>query len=138
MDYKDILQRYYEGRTSLEEEQALRRYLISADTDSLTPNEKAAHLMIRHATRARQESVNVKLHHTNSLRWQIAGAMALCALLIGGIYLSRPTIYGYHNGRPITSLQEAEFYSQQILAELTVSELQFDRENLLQDMFKLK
>ena len=138
MDYKDILQRYYEGRTSLEEEQALRRYLISADTDSLTPDEKAAHLMIRHATRASQESVNVKLHHTNSLRWQIAGAMALCALLIGGIYLSRPTIYGYHNGRPITSLQEAEFYSQQILAELTVSELQFDRENLLQDMFKLK
>lgn len=138
MDYKDILQRYYEGRTSLEEEQALRRYLISADTDSLTPDEKAAHLMIQHATRARQESVNVKLHHTNSLRWQIAGAMALCALLIGGIYLSRPTIYGYHNGRPITSLQEAEFYSQQILAELAVAELQFDRENLLQDMFKLK
>ncbi len=138
MDYKDILQRYYEGRTSLEEEQALRRYLISADTDSLTPDEKAAHLMIRHATRARQESVNVKLHHTNSLRWQIAGAMALCALLIGGIYLSRPTIYGYHNGRPITSLQEAEFYSQQILAELAVADYPAKNKDLLKELFKFE
>lgn len=139
MDYKEILQRYYEGRTTLDEERSLRQYLIESDRNSLSADEQAAHLIMQQAQAIGCQSPNIKLRTKTSYSIQIAGVFALCALILAGVHLlSRPTVYGYHNGRPITTLEEAEFYSRQLFAELAVTGHDLHNEDLLKDMFKLE
>ena len=139
MDYKDILQRYYEGCTTLAEEQALRNYLITADIDTLSAEEKATRLMMQHASQPHKAEVSIKMKTAKSYRLQIIGAMAACVIiLLGAIKLLQPTVYGYHNGRPITSLEEAEYLGRQMFDELAIADNSLQNENLLKDMFRFE
>lgn len=139
MDYKEILRRYYSGATTLDEERALREHLPT-NKPTASAEQMATQAIMDYAAEIRHEQVGIRLHHAAPRRiWGIASALAVCALIIVcGIKLLQPEIYGYHNGRPITSLEEAEFYSRQLFAELAVTDHDLHNEDLLKDMFKLE
>lgn len=139
MDYKDILQRYYAGTTTLDEERALREYLLGQYPD-LTKEERVAHAMVNHTTELRRQSVNVRMHVGSPRRvWAFMSVCAVCVvMIICGIKLTQPTIYGYHNGMPITSFEEAKVYGEQMFAELAVADYPAENRDLLRDMFKFE
>ena len=135
MEYKDLMQRYWQAQTTAAEEQELRERLLQ--DASPTAEERAARAMMMHAA-APQRSARVKLHQPTSRFWQMALATGLCALAIGvTIMLKEPTIYGYYNGEPITSLKEAQHHADKIFANLAQAEIPTDEE-LINKLFRLE
>lgn len=139
MDYNDILRRYYEGETTLDEEQALRDYLMQSDYSSLTKEERATLQIMNYAVSKAECKVAIHTHRSSRPIWKYTLATAACLLVVAGIIkLSQPTIYGYYNGKPITTIEEAEFYSRQLFDELAVTDHNLHNKDLLKDMFKLE
>lgn len=135
MEYKDLMQRYWQAQTTSAEEQELREQLLQ--TDSPTPEERVARAMMMHAA-APQPSVRIKLHQPTSRFWQVALATGLCALAIGvTMMLKQPTVYGYYNGEPITSLAEAQYHADKIFANLAQAEFPTEEE-LMNKLFRLE
>ena len=135
MEYKDLMQRYWQAQTTAAEEQELREQLLQNTTP--TTEERAARAMMMHAA-APQAGVQVKLHQPASRIWQIALATGLCALAIGvTIMLKQPTVYGYYNGEPITSLEEAQYHADKIFANLAQAEIPTEEE-LINKLFRLE
>ncbi len=135
MEYKDLMQRYWQAQTNAAEEQELREQLLQ--NTSPTAEERAARAMMMHAA-APQQSVRIRLHQTTSHIWQIALTTGLCALIISiTIMLKQPTIYGYYNGEPITSLAEAQYHADKIFANLAQTEIPTDEE-LIEKLFRLE
>lgn len=135
MEYKDLMQRYWQAQTTSAEEQELREQLLQ--TDSPTPEERVARAMMMHAA-APQPSVRIKLHQPTSRFWQVALATGLCALAIGvTMMLKQPTVYGYYNGEPITTLAEAQYHADRVFANLAQAELPTEEE-LMNKLFRLE
>ena len=135
MEYKDLMQRYWQAQTTAAEEQELRERLLQ--NASPTAEERAARAMMMHAA-TEQPTARIKLHQQTSRFWQMALATGLCALAIGvTIMLKEPTIYGYYNGEPITSLKEAQHHADKIFANLAQAEIPTDEE-LINKLFRLK
>lgn len=119
-----LLDRYYRGETTLAEEEALRRLLAQraeADgTDTPTPEERAAAEMLHLAETERETNATIRLHEAPARPWRIAVATALSAAAIAAVAvtLTHPTVYGYVNGRPVTSIAEARDCSQQMFSDM--------------------
>lgn len=119
-----LLGRYYRGETTLAEEEALRSHLAQrAETgtaDTLTPEERAAAEMLRLAETERKTKVVIRLHEAPARPWRIAVATALsaAAIVAVAVTLNRPTVYGYVNGRPVTSLAEARTCTEDLFSDM--------------------
>ncbi len=136
MDYNDILRRYYAGETTLEEERALREHLAR---EGAPKEEQIARAIVNHGAELRQRRVFIKQHTTSQRILGITGALAMCVIIIiCGIKFSQPTIYGYYNGRPILSLNEARYHSEQLFAELAVADYPTENRDLLKELFKFE
>ena len=135
MEYNEFAKRYFDGELSTAEEQSLRERLISTDDAALTAEERAAKTLLHYASLQSDTSVRINLHPSQPQgRTRLADALAaLCSLrsvriatatVLGifaislAIHLSQPTVYGYHNGRPITSFDEAQLLAQEIFDDL--------------------
>ena len=152
MEYKELTKRYFDGELSSAEEQTLREGLMAAADEGLTAYERAAKTLLRYASLQSDASVRIKLHDSSERRRsritdailslgslnfaRVAMTTALGVLLIGVmIHFTRPTVYGYHNGRPITSYDEAQLLAQDIFDNLAHEG--FAEEHNLQDLFTL-
>lgn len=119
-----LLGRYYRGETTLAEEEALRSHLAqraeAGTADTLTPEERAAAEMLRLAETGRKTKVVIRLHEAPARPWRIAAAAALSAAAIAAVAvtLTHTTVYGYVNGRPVTSIAEARDCSQQMFSDM--------------------
>ncbi len=136
MEYKDILQRYFEAQTTLEQEQLLSEQL--AEKNNLTAEERVAKAMMAYATERREGRVAVRLHSgkQGARRWQMA-MVAVCVVAIAvGAWINRPKPYCYINGRPIYSITEARGYAQGMFNDLAMAEL--PQINSLEELFTLE
>ena len=130
-----MMQRYWQAQSTAAEEQELREQLLQ--NSSPTAEERAARAMMMHAA-SPKPSVRVKFHPAKPRFWQMALAAGLCALAIGvTIIHNRPTIYGYYNGEPITTLAEAQYHADRIFANLAQAELPTEEE-LMNKLFRLE
>ncbi|MBR4995592.1 MAG: hypothetical protein IKY82_05980 [Alistipes sp.] len=135
MEYKDLTKRYFDGELSPAEEQTLHDELAAVADNALTNDERAAKAMLHYASLKSNASVSVKLHESRTHgRTRLTDAIvALCSMryariattaVLGvvaiamAIHLSQPTVYGYHNGKPITSYDEAQLLAQDIFDNL--------------------
>lgn len=134
----ELCERYLAGTTSLNEEQVLRQALLHLDADMLSPDMQAVKVMLEVADERHAERTFVRLHTPQKVSWRIklASAAAVIAIMLIPIYkLSQPTVYGYYNGEPITSLAEAEARAQDIFNNLAQAEL--PQMNSLENLFEL-
>ena len=134
----ELCERYLAGTTSLNEEQVLRQALLHLDADMLSPDMQAVKVMLEVADERHAERTFVRLHTPQRVSWRIklATAVAVVAIILIPIYkLSQPTVYGYYNGEPITSLAEAEARAQDIFNNLAQAEL--PQMNSLENLFEL-
>lgn len=134
----ELCERYLAGTTSLNEEQVLRQALLHLDADMLSPDMQAVKVMLEVADERHAERTFVRLHTPQKVSWRIklATAAAVVAIVLIPIYkLSQPTVYGYYNGEPITSLAEAEARAQDIFNNLAQAEL--PQMNSLENLFEL-
>ena len=99
----------------------------------------AEQAMKAYAEQCRAERVAVRLHEPRKVRqWQrVALAVAMVAVVVGVAWLSRPTAYGYVNGRTIYSLEEAQVYAQQMFDNMEVEELRM-QDDILGSIFSLE
>lgn len=115
-----LLDRYYRGETSVGEENELRR-MLSADDAPSTPEARAAAAMLGMAEQPHERMASeIRLHEARPARWRIAlvTAVSAAAIVAVAITLTRPTVYGYVNGRPVTSLAEARICSESIFLDM--------------------
>ena len=134
----ELCERYLAGTTSLNEEQVLRQALLHLDADMLSPDMQAVKVMLEVADERHAERTFVRLHTPQRVSWRIklATAVAVIAIMLIPIYkLTQPTVYGYYNGEPITSLAEAEARAQDIFNNLAQAEL--PQMNSLGNLFEL-
>ena len=125
---------------------------MTAADENLTSDERAAKALLHYASLKSDASVKIRLHESREHRRsritdailslgslnfaRVAMTTALGVLLIGVmIHFTRPTVYGYHNGRPITSYDEAQLLAQDIFNNLAHEG--FAEEHNLQDLFTL-
>ena len=136
MESKDILQRYFEAQTSPNEEQLLAEEL--AQSNKLSPEERAAEAMMAYAAQQREGRVAVRLRNgkQGARRWQMTMA-AVCVVVIAvGAWINRPKPYCYVNGRPIYSIDEARRYAEGMFNDLAMAEL--PQINSLEELFTLE
>ena len=133
-----LCEQYLAGETSLSDEQVLRNALRHIDSKSISPEMQAVKAMLEASEELQAERTFVRLHTPQKVSWRIklaATAALVAAILIPVIYLSQPTVYGYYNGEPITSLAEAEARAQDIFNNLAQAEL--PQMNSLENLFEL-
>lgn len=152
MEYNELIKRYFDGELSSAEEQSLRERLISVADSELSTDERAAKALMHYASLQSDASVKIRLHESREHRRsriadailsfgslnvaRVAVTTALCAMLIGfTIHFMSPTVYGYHNGKPITSYDEAQLLAQDIFDNLAHEE--FAESHDLQKLFTL-
>lgn len=134
----ELCERYLAGTTSLNDEQVLRNALRHIDSESISPEMQAVKVMLEVADERHTERTFVRLHTPQRVSWRIklATAAAVVAIALIPIYkLTQPTVYGYYNGEPITSLAEAEARAQDIFNNLAQAEL--PQMNSLENLFEL-
>lgn len=133
-----LCEQYLAGETSLSDEQVLRNALRHIDSESISPEMQAVKAMLEVADERHAERTFVRLHTPQRVSWRIklATAVAVVAIILIPIYkLTQPTVYGYYNGEPITSLAEAEARAQDIFNNLAQAEL--PQMNSLENLFEL-
>ena len=136
MESKDILQRYFEAQTSPNEEQLLAEAL--AQSNKLSPEERAAEAMMAYAAQQREGRVAVRLRNGKQgvRRWQMALAAACVVVIAVGAWINRPKPYCYVNGRPIYSIDEARRYAEGMFNDLAMADLK--QINSLEELFTLE
>lgn len=133
-----LCEQYLAGETSLSDEQVLRNALRHIDSKSISPEMQAVKAMLEASEELQAERTFVRLHTPQKVSWRIklaATAALVAAILIPVIYLSQPTVYGYYNGQPITSLAEAQAHAQDIFNNIAQAEL--PQMNSLENLFEL-
>lgn len=133
-----LCEQYLAGETSLSDEQVLRNALRHIDSESISPEMQAVKAMLEASEELQAERTFVRLRTPLKASWRIklAATVALvAAILIPVIYLSQPTVYGYYNGQPITSLAEAQAHAQDIFNNIAQAEL--PQANSLSELFEL-
>lgn len=136
MESKDILQRYFEAQTSPKEEQLLAEEL--AQSNKLSPEERAAEAMMAYAAQQREGRVAVRLRNDKQgvRRWQMALAAACVVAIAVGAWMNRPKPYCYVNGRPIYSIDEARRYAEGMFNDLAMANIK--QVNSLEELFTLE
>ncbi|MBO7343328.1 MAG: hypothetical protein J6U45_04775 [Alistipes sp.] len=61
----------------------------------------------------------------------------MVTLVVGVAWLARPEVYGYVNGEPIYSLEEAQLYAHKMFNNIEVEELQM-QDDILESIFSLE
>lgn len=117
-----LLDRYFRGETTPEEEASLRRILLSQDAPT-TPEAQAAAAILGLANEPHEKMASaIRLHTSPTRSWRIVAATVVSAAAIIAVAitltLTRPTVYGYVNGRPVTSLAEARVCSESMFSDL--------------------
>ena len=133
-----LCEQYLAGETSLSDEQVLRNALRHIDSKSISPEMQAVKAMLEASEELQAERTFVRLHTPQKVSWRIklaATAALVAAVLIPVIYMSQPTVYGYYNGQPITSLAEAQAHAQDIFNNIAQAEL--PQMNSLENLFEL-
>ncbi len=117
MDYKELLERYWQGQTSLQEERALREHFAAEGAD--TPEGVIFGAFARAARRSDADIAAPKVVRRRRI-WPIAAAAAAIAVIMATALLfeSRPTIYAYVNGEPVTDYETAYAYTRDALTLL--------------------
>lgn len=117
-----LAERYLAAKTSIDEEQAFARELGRIPPErlaALSPELTAAAAMLRDAERRRGDTVRINMRTAASpLRMAAATALSAAAIVTAALFMSRPTVYGYVNGAPVTSMAEARRYSEQMFSDL--------------------
>ncbi len=121
MDYKELLERYWEGQTTLEEERALKEHFASEGTS--TPESV---IFGAFAEAAQRSSADTKMfvpnigRHKKRRVWTIAAAAAAVVMIMATAVLTerRPTVYAYVNGEPVTDYETAYAYTRDALTLL--------------------
>ena len=134
----ELCERYFAGTTSLDDERVLRQALSRLDADMLSAEMQAVKAMMECGESLSSERVAGTLRLSSGLSWRVklATAVAAVAIILIPIYkLSQPTVYGYYNGQPITSLAEAEARAQDIFNNLAQAEL--PQVNSIENLFEL-
>ncbi len=109
------------------------------DYKKISADELAQRAIEAYAAEERSHRVAIRLREPkHTPRWQVAMAatVAVVAVVVGVAWMSRPTVWGYVNGRPLYSLEEAQYYAEQALANLAVADLQ-PQEDILQKILSL-
>ncbi|MDT0554717.1 hypothetical protein [Patiriisocius hiemis] len=91
---KKLLDNYFEGKTTLQEEKALQSYFTS---DFVSPEVKAYKPLFKGFADAAQETSNLKVNLPTAKKrsfkaWYSVAAILLVTLTLGGIYFSQPTL----------------------------------------------
>lgn len=117
-----LARRWFAAETTPAEEAELARGLDSLAPErlaALSPDLRAAAAMMRSARRLGGESVNVRTRAAlPPLRIAVATAFSAAVIVVAAIAMSRPTVYGYVNGVPVTSPTEARQYCEHMFADL--------------------
>ena len=133
-----LCEQYLAGETSLSDEQVLRNALRHIDSKSISPEMQAVKAMLETSEELQAERTFIRLRTPLKASWRIklASAVAVVAIILIPIYkLSQPTVYGYYNGEPITSLAEAQAHAQDIFNNIAQAEL--PQMNSLENLFEL-
>lgn len=136
MEYKELMQRYWQAETTPAEEKWLREQLLNIENPS--PEERALKAMMLHPKQSCAEA-RVHLRQPKHRGWQYAIGTAVCSLALVGIVTitkSKPTIYGYYNGEPITSFSEAQYRAECMFANLSPAEAPSEEE-IMNKLFSL-
>ena len=117
-----LARRWFAAETPPAEEAELARELDSLAPErlaALSPDLRAAAAMMRDARRLRGQSVNIRTRAAlQPLRIAVATAFSAAVIVVAAIAMSRPTVYGYVNGMPVTSLAEARQHSERMFSDL--------------------
>lgn len=113
MDYKEVdklLGKYFDGISSLEEEQALRYFFASQD--KLKPEWQHAKAMLAHFESEKEVTFETPIRQLQDHRkqinlWRLSGIAASLLILVtaGWFYLrpmDEPVTYAYVNGKAVT------------------------------------
>lgn len=127
-----LLEKYYEGQSSLAEEKQLRSYLENYQGNNTELLE--AKMVFGIFDNASQETVAIDFETVTGEKpagilrkiYFRIGAVAAAAVIVGLMILTLNTsqqkvIYAYVNGQPITNKQEALAYSMQAMNELSTN-----------------
>ena len=110
-----LARRWFAAETTPAEEAELAPERLAA----LSPDLRAAAAMMRDARRLRGQSVNIRTRAAlQPLRIAVATAFSAAVIVVAAIAMSRPTVYGYVNGMPVTSLAEARQHSERMFSDL--------------------
>jgi len=111
---RELLNKYFEGDTALEEEAILRNYF--SEEEALHPDFIFAREFFLHWTESRQveykdshhDKKNIAIKKRNRLGW-LAIAASVCLLVIAVLFwpVQQQTVYAYINGQPITDKEVA-------------------------------
>lgn len=106
-----LIEKYYEGETSVAEENLLRKYLSGKNVPIQFEAEKA----ILGYFESEKEKKTVRLV-PNALKW-VASAVAIVAIFLGVLFSNRTSVtsYAYVDGKKITNKNEIR-----ALAQITV------------------
>ena len=117
-----LARRWFAAETTPAEDAELARELDSLAPErlaALSPDLRAAAAMMRDARRLRGQSVNSRTRAAlQPLRIAVATAFSAAAIVVAAMLMSRPTVYGYVNGMPVTSLAEARQHSERMFSDL--------------------
>lgn len=93
--------------------------LTAGQRNALSAEMLAVEAMMSHARHAAGQGVRIEMHPAYSrLRIAVASVLSAAVIAVAALLVSRPTVYGYVNGNPVTSLAEARQHSEQMLSDL--------------------
>ena len=97
-----LIEKYYEGKTSVAEEKVLRAYLSGKNVPPQFEAEKA--ILGYFASEKKKKTTHLV---PNALKW-VASAAAVAAIFLGILFTHQPsaTSYAYVNGKKITDKDE--------------------------------
>ena len=111
---RELLNRYFEGNTTLEEEAILRNYF--SDPETIHPDFEFARDLFMHWIASRQveyegggtEKSGRGVKNRSRLGW-ISVAASVCLLVIAGLFwpVEQQTVYAYIDGKPVTDKEIA-------------------------------
>lgn len=108
-EIEELLNRYFEGETSLQEEQTLKEYFLNADNVPAKWNYAKA-MFTGFSSKKEVTSHTVAVRKKGMSLKRIAAAVAVVAILSAGAAMLIPEekeIYCYVNGKPVTDYELA-------------------------------
>jgi len=130
LEYKILLEKYYEAETSLDEEKKLHKYLESYNGDDVDLLE-GKHMFGAYFDE-RTHTVNIDFNDvikkvpTKKVKLLYGFIYSVAASLLIGLFITvllnnqnNSVVYAYINGRPITDKQIAMEYSKKALSNIS-------------------
>ncbi len=116
-EVEKLIEKYYEGETSVAEENRLRKYLSGKNVPAKFEAEKA---IFGYFANEKKKSVNLR---PGALKW-VSSVAAVAAVFLGILFINLPsaTSYAYVDGKKITDKKEIIALAQTTVGNL-VSEM---------------